>query len=157
MKNDIAIGILVTILGIIILIISQNIGGSISKFDVLTSHFFPTIIAICLILLGLGLSIVSMINYFKKDYKNPLKTKKEKINGNHKLLKTIFLTITYIYFIDWFGFIFATSIALILLMYLFGEKSWGRILIISISTTILCYYIFVKLFNIILPNKIFFM
>ncbi|MDD3657086.1 MAG: tripartite tricarboxylate transporter TctB family protein [Atribacterota bacterium] len=155
MKSDVTIGILVSFLGIMVLFFSQRIISGITKFDVLTPHFFPTIIAICLIVFGLGLSISNIINYYKKNQSiSNIKKEKERVDY-FQVLKVILLTIVYIFFIELFGFILTTIIVLGLLMYLFGERKLIDIVIVSIVTTSLFYYFFVRLFNIALPTKIF--
>lgn len=67
-------------------------------------------------------------------------------------IAAVAMSVAYVMVVSTLGFIIATPLLLIGLMYLFGERSIVKMLIIAIITTICIWLLFTKVFLIFLPT-----
>lgn len=113
---------------------------------------FPKFIAFCLGILGVLLAIKSYMKLKKGE-------KDVHVLNLRELLYAGILVITfysYIVLVKPLGYIISTSIFFFVFMFIFGEQKWFRMTIISITFSVAIYYLFEKVFYIILPRGNFF-
>lgn len=153
MRSDMLPGIFTIIIGIIILFISQNINYFTFSYEIISPRFFPTSIGVILLILGLCLVINNF--FIIRKHQNTSVAPKQGKKGNYfRVLIVNLVILSYIYLLEWMGYISSTIIVLALLIYFFGEKNWKVNVIVSAFVTVICYYFFSKLFLIPLPEKI---
>ncbi|MGD9552357.1 MAG: tripartite tricarboxylate transporter TctB family protein [Candidatus Caldatribacteriota bacterium] len=144
------------ILSIILIIISIVVFTLTFQFPhqtvALAPTAFPRFISVSLIVL----SLVLLMQGIKGITKNTSLQKKEKLKTNNsfifKLILLISLAFLYTRFIAKIGFLYATPPFIAGNMLLFKEKRVIWILAVSITTTILLYYLFRMVFKIPLPR-----
>jgi hypothetical protein len=57
----------------------------------------------------------------------------------------------YTYLLEWIGYTLSTPVVLAFYLWFFGARSWIKIPLLAISTTVLLYFFFGKLLNVMLP------
>src|SRR5699024_3165049 len=143
--RDISTGFVLIIFSIFGYLVANEFGDG-EKLGSFGPRFFPKLILILLVVLSVSLLIKGIIS---------LKTEKTSIKFNlKKILRVAIYIVLLIAYINLFfitGFIFSTIIFLIIAQYLFGMRSWLKLIVISIVTPIILYYFFTGLFNIPLP------
>lgn len=110
--------------------------------------FFPRIIAILIIGLS-GLLIV--MTYIRKEERNINFTSKNDL----KAYITIAIILVYIVLMNILGFIIATPLFLITMIYYYGMRNYVKNIIISVGVTALIFTIFKILLAVPLPQGIF--
>lgn len=109
---------------------------------------FPKFIAVCLMIFAALLSIKAFINIRKgkKDAKR-LDAKELAYAG---LLAAAFAL--YIVVIRYLGYIISTSVFFFIFMLIYGQRKWLRMCIISVSFSVAVFFLFEKVFYIMLPR-----
>lgn len=136
-----AILLLLSIVGIVFSIISHY------DFKVewkLSPYLFPLFISIILCLLSISL-IISSFAGLKED-------KSEKGDKKTFLLFLIECAI-YLLALRYLGFLLSTMLLLGAIVHLLGEKKWWKIILISIVTSLLIYFLFGVYLGVMLPKS----
>jgi len=115
----------------------------------------PKITALLLILISIGIFIgnIKKIKIMNPDIKQD---KKELKINSIKVILTILAIFLYIFLLEKIGFIITTVLYLFIQLNIFHKDSKKMILYLSISiiTSFLIYYIFLKYFSLMLPRGI---
>jgi len=121
----------------------------------LTAAFFPSIIAISLILLTLGLLVRNLINKINlKNDKNHLDLKNIQVK---QLISVILLIFFYIISIDLIGYYISSFLLLIILMhFILKLRNWIELILISFGLLFVIFLFFQKLLNVWLPTGLLF-
>ncbi len=79
-----------------------------------------------------------------------------RMGSRARVITTFIIILVYVYLIGILGYLVITPLALITLMWYFGERRWLLILSLAILTTAALFYFFRYVMYIILPEGIFF-
>lgn len=148
-KADFLIGIGTIISAILIYITANQMPTSETG---LGAGGFPKFIALGLGILGILLAIRSFFG-IKAEAKEQQKANLRELLNVAKLAVAVGL---YIFVIRYIGFLIATPIFFFLFMYIYGERKWKQMVIISVALSIGLYLIFEKGFQVMLPGGILF-
>ncbi len=115
---------------------------------VLGPGFFPILLGILLI----ALSTLQLINTRKdKDASSFFQNE-----ASRRVLLSCLIVIAYLGGIAVFGFLIATPLFMFGLMWSFSVRSWRTLVTVSIATTAILYFVFLKFLSVSLPTGIFF-
>lgn len=132
-------------------------------YDPLGAAFFPKLITVILVIIALFILFFDIKKKGLKlkpinERKNKDKIEAEKVD--HSILPVIFLGSSFVLYslvLNYLGYIFSTIA--FLLVTIFGlnltKKGLGQAVIFSIGTTVVIYYIFRLVLNLIFPSGIF--
>ena len=110
----------------------------------LASNTYPQFLFICLAICGVVLVATSL----SKDMENA------EIKTNWRaLLPVVGVLLVYVLIFDHVHFIASSIIFTGLEMYLFGEKRWKVIALVSIIAPVTIYFLFTQVFSIMLPSS----
>jgi len=163
-KADIVLGIIFAALSIVFYI------GTLSfpKFSIgINPKVYPLIIIISTFALSVTLMVQGIIK-LKKEKMPPAKTTAEKspsepsssevsLPRGKTALKLIVLSIGMLAYVIGFeplGYIIVTPLLMALTMYLFGERKLLRIIVVSVTVSIILYWSFRMVFRVPLPRSI---
>ena len=110
---------------------------------------FPKFIAICLGFLGIILTITSYLCWKK----NP--EQEQQVLKRHELLEAGTLAATfwlYVQLVTPFGYVISTILFSFLFMYIFGERKWIRMVLVSVGFSVSSFFLFRNIFYIMLPT-----
>jgi hypothetical protein len=136
-------GLFIFSLVLIFYLIPVYVGGS--THTQLSPQFFPTVAAWALAVLSLSLTAVSVKGLMAEKGKETIKTRLiPKFTFNPKSGPVLSAGIICAYFLgfEYVSFLAATPVAMILFMLAFGQRSWLRIVCISIAVTAAIYLLF---------------
>ena len=154
-NQNIVAGSVLILVGIIMLTDAINFGRFISSK--VGADFFPKIISAGLILTGTAI-LITGLREFRKESAEDRGKAKVSIQGNYLALTyTIVLLIVYVILLGPLGFITTTIPVTFLLMLLLTPKSKRNYLvfaIVSAVATIATYFLFAKIFYVMLPRGI---
>lgn len=68
-----------------------------------------------------------------------------------RALVTIIAVLAYTYAIEWIGFVLATFLFMVLLLYFYEERDWKKLLLISAGVAVVIFLLFTYAFQIPLP------
>lgn len=110
---------------------------------------FPLFIGICLAFMGLILAVRSILR-IRKQTEADIK----KLNKRDLLLAGALAVSFLIYtlLVKPLGYILATFCFFLLFMYMFGERRWLRMILISVVFSVGVYFLFQKVFFVMLPS-----
>lgn len=108
--------------------------------------FFPRMVSIFIYILSVLLIIVTLTTH--KVDKQSLFNK----NGFLRVLSGAILILFYFILIKGIGFIFSTIVFLVVFMKLLGIRIWIKSILISITTTLIVYYLFQDILKVRLPS-----
>ncbi len=108
---------------------------------------YPRVVAVMMIILGGVLVLENVIGGFPKPV-----FALENARGWLKTLTLIVGTLVYISLMRKLGFLLLTPFYMGFTLVMFGHKDWKRVVVISVSTTVIVYLLFVKVFMIFLPS-----
>lgn len=148
-KADFLIGIGTTIFAILIYMTANQMPVAETG---LGAGGFPKFIALGLGVLGILLAIRSF-HRIKSGDKDKQKVNLKELLNVAKLAVAVGL---YIFVMRYIGFLIATPIFFFLFMYIYGERKWKQMVIISVALSIALYLIFEKGFQVMLPSGILF-
>jgi putative tricarboxylic transport membrane protein len=145
-KENIISGALIVLLGIYVYWTSSGFGLKGLSPDPLGPAFYPKMLGIGFIVLGLLLIILS--TRIKEEA-----TLKERFfnSGNMKILIIIGLGILYYLTLLKIGFIIATALFIIAIMIVTGERLWWKIGLTSLFVSFGLFFLFSKILKIMLP------
>ena len=106
---------------------------------------FPKFISIVLGVLGLAQTIMALSSGVKAPEFNIDK------KAASLFIAAVAMSFAYVLLVDMIGFLIMTPLLLIGLMYLFGERSFVKMLIIALITTGCIWLLFTEVFMIFLP------
>ncbi|MDD2446507.1 MAG: tripartite tricarboxylate transporter TctB family protein [Tissierellia bacterium] len=117
----------------------------------LSPYLFPLLVSVFMISISISL--------FVEGIKDEKLRKKEEINKVEKKEKVywkevifvIFISLVYYLAMDIIGFIFSTTLFLVILFVFLGERRKWILVLISLSTTAIIYFIFSVLLHVMLP------
>lgn len=117
----------------------------------LSPYLFPLLVSVFMISISISL--------FVEGIKDEKLRKKEEINKVEKKEKVywkevifvIFISLVYYLVMDIIGFIFSTTLFLVILFVFLGERRKWILVLISLSTTAIIYFIFSVLLHVMLP------
>lgn len=107
---------------------------------------FPKFVAVLLVVLGAAQTIPVLTNGVEAPKFNLDK------RAAGLFVAAIAMAIVYVLLVAKFGFILLTTALLVGYMYLFGERNWIKMLIISVITTVCIWLLFTEVFMIFLPT-----
>lgn len=148
-KADFSIGVGTTLLAICIYLSANQL--PVVEIG-LGAGGFPKFIAIVLGVMGIILAIKSFYRMRQGDQDVKKLELKELINV--AILAASFAL--YVFVVRYLGYLITTPIFFFLFMLIYGERKWIKMGIISVSFTLVVYFLFEKIFYIILPHGILF-
>ena len=147
-KSDVVIGAITLGLAFFVYIETFSFPKTIVTSGTPLASFFPRILAG---LLGL-FSIALIIFGVRTKVEAP---KAIKWRGIVKVIAGVLLTTVYIILVTHIGFFILTPFLLVLVMVIIGERDWKLLVGVPLLFTLLAYFVFFRLFDIMLPTKIF--
>ena len=146
-KADFYAGIGIAIFSAVFFIIGGTYNSSQGQLG-LGRGGFPQIISGIMFVLGAMLSINSFIAIRKG-------AKSEKKLSKPELIRMLLLIIAfaaYLFVMKYLGYIITTPPFLFLFLYLYGDRKWVRMAIVSVCTTVVTFFLFNNVFMILLPG-----
>lgn len=143
-KANIFISILIGVIGILTLLEVKTFPTG--QNNVVGPGFFPTIIAIILVALGVILFIQAITTKKEDDIKINL------LGSENKMAYLVMLiTLVYLVAMGFVGFILSSIVYLAVLIIMYGEKSKVKAVICSVGISLLIYFVFNTLLSVPLP------
>ena len=140
--SDLVIGIACMALGVAVFIAAGNLQQV--KLGIGPSGF-PKFIAVVLAILGLAQTVMALSSGVEAPKFNVDK------RAAGLFAAAVAMSVAYVMLVTQIGFIILTPLLLIGLMFLFGERSIVKMLIISVITTACVWLLFTEVFMIFLP------
>ena len=140
--SELVIGIACVVLGIVVFVAAGNLQQV--KLGIGPSGF-PKFIAVVLAVLGLAQTVTALSSGVKAPKFNVDK------RAAGLFAAAVAMSVAYVMLVTQIGFIILTPLLLIGLMFLFGERSILKMLIISVITTACIWLLFTEVFMIFLP------
>ncbi len=113
---------------------------------------YPKFLAVCIGIFGLLLAVRAYLRLRK----NPAQKDQKRLNARELLfaglLGVSFLAYTQL--VKPLGYILATFLFFNVFMFIYGERKWWRMLLVSVLFSVSVYFLFEKVFYIMLPNGI---
>ena len=109
---------------------------------------FPKFVAVCLGILGAALSIQAYLGMKKGDSSQTLPDKKELLYA--AALAAVFFL--YILVVKPLGYILSTILVFPVFMFIYGERRWLRMGVISVVFSVVTFYLFERVFDVFLPH-----
>ena len=138
--QDQTAGLLLVFFSIVGIFASVNLPDQ--EISTLSSGFYPIVLFITLGLVGIAL--------WWQEYRKTEKKPFPRFTWG-KVLPMIVLLLLYVFNIDWLGFVISTVIYISLTMWMLGKRNLIYILGVSLIGSYGVYFIFVKVFRILLP------
>lgn len=109
---------------------------------------FPKFLAVVIALLGLLLAITAYL----KLRQNPNGDKKV-LNGKEILMILLMVAMfgVYLGIIKTVGYLISTMVFTFIFFFIYGDRKWLRMIIISVLFTVISYYLFRNVFYVMLP------
>ena len=140
-------GGIVVILGVVILLlIPSQITSVVLGETQMSPSFIPTVVAVGLILAGLGLLAKA---YFTKSEHPPLDLT---VTGLLRMLTAVLLLVAYTWLFPRVGFVVTSGVFLGVFIVFFGSRRWLRIVLNMVLVPIVLWLFFEQLFRIPLPH-----
>jgi putative tricarboxylic transport membrane protein len=117
------------------------------KVLLLGPHFFPTMLAVGLGLLSLGLIVLAAKGKSRRQ-NDPFNIRSP---GVQRAALALIATVFYCLIFNFIGFIITSTIYLMFLMYLLRQRAYLKMLTIALGVTFLVYGVFHTLLDITLP------
>ena len=140
--SELVIGIACIVLGIVVFVAAGNLQQV--KLGIGPSGF-PKFIAVVLAILGLAQTVMALSSGVEAPKFNVDK------RAAGLFAAAVAMSVAYVMLVTQIGFIILTPLLLIGLMFLFGERSIVKMLIISVITTACVWLLFTEVFMIFLP------
>lgn len=116
--------------------------------------FFPWVITVCLVVLSAALLIQGLTPRAAGAAPAPVGPRVGPKVGLGKYAAGLGAFVVYIATLSWLGFVAANVPFFAVLMLIYGERRWGRILAGSFGVSIVLFYLFREVFQIRLPAGI---
>ncbi|ATW26123.1 tripartite tricarboxylate transporter TctB family protein [Candidatus Formimonas warabiya] len=156
-KDDWKTGLLALGAGLFILLFSLPLNGRVQQAqqlsEVMGPSGLPNIIAVLMILIGLVHLAVSYRMRDQNAHPDSIKEKKETKKGIQEgiLYLVILVSLVYIFLLPKLGYLLMTIMLMAVLLYLFNERKWQKVLIISVAFSVFLYFVFGELLGVLLP------
>ena len=113
---------------------------------------YPKFLAVCIAILGLMLAVRSLLR-IRKD---PAQRDEKRLNGRELLFAGLLAAtfLAYTLLVKPLGYMLATFLFFMVFMFIYGERKWWRMLLVSLLFSVGVYFLFEKVFYIMLPNGI---
>lgn len=149
-KNAVKDSMLFFALGAGILIYSLANHYSMNAEWKLSPYLFPVLIAFFIIALSFSLFVETV--YKKTEADSSVSSESAKNDADWKaVLKYVLAVAAYYMIMPHAGFLISNTVFLVLLFLLLGERSWQKIVVLSISTTAVVYVLFHSFLHVMLP------
>ena len=106
---------------------------------------FPKFIAVVLGILGLAQTVTTL----------SVGVEAPKFNVEKKaatlFISAVAAVVVYVMLLDYIGFLLLTPILMMVMMWLFGERHFGKMALIAVVTTVIVWLLFTEVFMIFLP------
>ena len=151
MNKSLYAGLLMLVLGVVFLLvlIPQGIVEPKKvKYAALSPSYYPRFVAIALIALGLAVSVRSLLPRRVGD------AAIEQTAHPNAIVRTVIvfgILAIYATVIPYLGFIVASTLVLITMLWLAGERRWYCLLPIAVLLPVLLYFFFLKVANVPIP------
>ena len=109
---------------------------------------FPKFIAVCLGIFGMLLMITSYLKWKKN------KEQEKKVLTLNGLIGAAMIAVTfwmYIILVRPLGYIAATSLFSAILMIIYGERKWIRLIVVCVGFSVIAFFLFRNVFYVMLP------
>ena len=109
---------------------------------------FPRFIAVCLGIFGILLMITSYLKWKKN------KEQEKKVLTLNGLIGAAMIAVTfwmYIILVRPLGYIAATSLFSAILMIIYGERKWIRLIVVCVGFSVIAFFLFRNVFYVMLP------
>ena len=150
-NRDVVIGLLLAIVGLIFLVIliPQGIVEPRKvKYAAMSPSFYPRLVAIALVLLGLALSANAFIRG-----KETIESDATWRDDAWLRIGIVFVFLALMAFsLGYLGFVLSSAIAIAVLTYLANERRLWLVAVIAVLTPLLLYFFFVKVAKIPIPS-----
>jgi putative tricarboxylic transport membrane protein len=143
------IGLIMIVLASFVIYASKDF-VSMGTFDI-GADTFPKGIAILTIILSI---VLILTTYFNKNIFGRFKDVFEK-RGLAKVGVGLALFIIYFTIMSYIGFLISTVLFLGCYLYILGIRNWYKIIVISILTSFIVFYVFYQFFNVQIPEVLF--
>ena len=110
---------------------------------------FPKFVTVCLGILGALQAVKSYTELRKNPGQDKQVLKAADLLGAGILLASFGL---YIVLVRPLGYILSTTLFFFLFMLIYGERKWVRMVVISVCFSVVAYYLFTKVFYVMLPH-----
>ena len=110
---------------------------------------FPKFVTVCLGILGALQAVKSYTELRKNPGQDKQVLKAADLLGAGILLASFGL---YIVLVRPLGYILFTTLFFFLFMLIYGERKWVRMVVISVCFSVVAYYLFTKVFYVMLPH-----
>ena len=140
--SELVIGIACIVLGIVVFVAAGNLQQV--KLGIGPSGF-PKFIAVVLAVLGLAQTVTALYSGVEAPKFNVDK------RAAGLFAAAVAMSVAYVMLVTQIGFIILTPLLLIGLMFLFGERSFGKMAVFAIITTACVWLLFTEVFMIFLP------
>ncbi len=110
---------------------------------------FPKFIAVCLGILGVILAVKSFLQMKKNSGQDQKVLCRKDLLGAGALVVLFYL---YIMLVRPLGYMISTTVFFFLFMVIYGERKWLRMCIISVSFSVIAFFLFKNVFYIMLPQ-----
>ncbi|MEL7565305.1 MAG: tripartite tricarboxylate transporter TctB family protein [Dehalobacterium sp.] len=160
-KDDWKTGILALSIGLCMLLFSLPLNGRVQQAQRLSELMgpsgLPNIIAGIMIFIGL---LHLGMSYRLRKQDSPPVTTGEECTGQEKgkksvqdwvLYLVVAISLGYIVLLPRLGYLLMTMLLMTVLMYLFNEQKWQKVLIISVVFSGFLYFVFSELLGVLLP------
>lgn len=117
--------------------------------------FSPRVFPKFIVIIIAGLSITFGVGAFKNRTEDRYNSRENILAFGHAGV-VLLAGFAYIFLLDWLGYIISTPLVLVFLLWFFGGRSWIKIMLGTILTTIILYIFFGKVLNVMLPTGRFF-
>ena len=140
--SELVIGLACIVLGAVVFIAAGNLQTV--RLGIGPAGF-PKFIAIVLAVLGLAQTATALSTGVKAPEFNVDK------KAASLFIAAVAMSFAYVLLVDMIGFLIMTPLLLVGLMYLFGERSFVKMIIIAAITTVCIWLLFTEVFMIFLP------
>jgi len=147
-KSDVIIGAITLGLAIFVYLGTLSFPKEIVTPGTPLASFFPRVLAIPLGVLSIVLIIFGIRT-------KPEASEAIRWRGIIKVVVGIVLTAVYIIVVPHVGFFILTPFLLVSIMAIMGERDWKMMVGVPLLFSLLAYFVFFRLFDIMLPTKIF--
>ena len=110
---------------------------------------FPKFIAVCLGILGVILAVKSFLQMRRNSGRDQRVLRRNDLLGAGALVVLFYL---YILLVRPLGYMVSTTLFFFLFMVIYGERKWLRMCIISVSFSVIAFFLFKNVFYIMLPQ-----
>lgn len=139
-RSEFILGLIILALGIFFFWSSMDI--PISGEDEFGARSLPQAISMLIAIFG---AIWSAIYFFKwRRSVAPVATDPRNQFMLSRILPLMLSSFVYAYFFQWFGYLVSTFLILIPVLYLYSNKSIGKLLVTAAIATVIYYVIFIK-------------